>query len=101
MSSIALNIIAVAGNYERAVESSNSAAAITAVLYPNDHTSCMLHPMFCVVRALIGDSREGAAPEATVFLDRCESCGHDASLQESRQAHLGICGMYAVYPCSA
>ncbi|KAG9310893.1 glycosyltransferase family 35 protein [Chiua virens] len=28
-----------AGDYERAVESSNSAAAITAVLYPNDHTS--------------------------------------------------------------
>ncbi|KZT65114.1 glycosyltransferase family 35 protein [Daedalea quercina L-15889] len=28
-----------AGDYERAVESSNSAAAITAVLYPNDHTT--------------------------------------------------------------
>ncbi|XP_006464125.1 glycogen phosphorylase [Agaricus bisporus var. bisporus H97] len=28
-----------AGNYEAAVESSNSAAAITSVLYPNDHTS--------------------------------------------------------------
>ncbi|KAH9001920.1 glycosyltransferase family 35 protein [Lactarius hatsudake] len=28
-----------AGNYERAVEASNSAAAITSVLYPNDHTS--------------------------------------------------------------
>jgi starch phosphorylase len=28
-----------AGNYERSVESSNSAAAITSVLYPNDHTS--------------------------------------------------------------
>ncbi|EIN05688.1 glycosyltransferase family 35 protein [Punctularia strigosozonata HHB-11173 SS5] len=28
-----------AGDYERAVESSNSAAAITSVLYPNDHTS--------------------------------------------------------------
>nr|GAT48427.1 glycogen phosphorylase [Mycena chlorophos] len=27
-----------AGNYEAAVESSNSAAAITSVLYPNDHT---------------------------------------------------------------
>ncbi|GBE87017.1 Glycogen phosphorylase [Sparassis crispa] len=27
-----------AGDYERAVESSNSAAAITSVLYPNDHT---------------------------------------------------------------
>src|SRR5260370_15076979 len=26
-----------AGNYERAVEASNSAAAITSVLYPNDH----------------------------------------------------------------
>ncbi|KAF8142466.1 hypothetical protein K438DRAFT_1994994 [Mycena galopus ATCC 62051] len=28
-----------AGNYEAAVEASNSAAAITSVLYPNDHTS--------------------------------------------------------------
>ncbi|KAI0078412.1 glycosyltransferase family 35 protein [Panus rudis PR-1116 ss-1] len=28
-----------AGDYERAVEASNSAAAITSVLYPNDHTS--------------------------------------------------------------
>ncbi|KIP06577.1 glycosyltransferase family 35 protein [Phlebiopsis gigantea 11061_1 CR5-6] len=28
-----------AGDYERAIESSNSAAAITSVLYPNDHTS--------------------------------------------------------------
>ncbi|KAI0060095.1 glycosyltransferase family 35 protein [Artomyces pyxidatus] len=27
-----------AGDYERAVETSNSAAAITSVLYPNDHT---------------------------------------------------------------
>jgi starch phosphorylase len=34
----------LAGNYERAVESSNSAAAITSVLYPNDHTTCMLRP---------------------------------------------------------
>ncbi|KZP10134.1 glycosyltransferase family 35 protein [Athelia psychrophila] len=29
-----------AGNYEGAIESSNSAAAITSVLYPNDNTSC-------------------------------------------------------------
>jgi starch phosphorylase len=29
-----------AGDYEKAIESSNSAAAITSVLYPNDHTSC-------------------------------------------------------------
>ncbi|CAL1697658.1 unnamed protein product [Somion occarium] len=28
-----------AGDYERAVEASNSAAAITSVLYPNDHTT--------------------------------------------------------------
>ncbi|KAF7976533.1 hypothetical protein HWV62_13809 [Athelia sp. TMB] len=28
-----------AGNYEGAIESSNSAAAITSVLYPNDHTT--------------------------------------------------------------
>ena len=27
-----------AGNYEGAVEASNSAAAITSVLYPNDNT---------------------------------------------------------------
>jgi hypothetical protein len=31
-----------AGNYEAAVESSNSAAAITSVLYPNDHTSVII-----------------------------------------------------------
>jgi glycogen phosphorylase len=29
-----------AGDYEHAIESSNSAAAITSVLYPNDHTTC-------------------------------------------------------------
>lgn len=29
-----------AGDYERAVEASNSAAAITSVLYPNDNTGC-------------------------------------------------------------
>ena len=28
-----------AGDYEKAIESSNSAAAITSVLYPNDHTT--------------------------------------------------------------
>ena len=28
----------IAGNYEGAVEASNSAAAITSVLYPNDNT---------------------------------------------------------------
>ena len=28
-----------AGDYERAVEASNSASAITSVLYPNDHTT--------------------------------------------------------------
>ena len=31
-------IILSAGNYEGAIEASNSAAAITSVLYPNDHT---------------------------------------------------------------
>ena len=30
-----------AGDYERAIEASNSAAAITSVLYPNDHTTCV------------------------------------------------------------
>ncbi|PFH49284.1 glycosyltransferase family 35 protein [Amanita thiersii Skay4041] len=32
-----------AGNYEKAVESANSAEAITSVLYPNDHTYVFLH----------------------------------------------------------
>jgi len=31
---------AKAGNYEGAVNASNSASAITSVLYPNDHTTC-------------------------------------------------------------
>jgi starch phosphorylase len=35
-------LLTTAGNYERAVESSNSAAAITSVLYPNDHTCVTL-----------------------------------------------------------
>jgi starch phosphorylase len=34
------DILPIAGNYEGAVESSNSAAAITSVLYPNDQTTC-------------------------------------------------------------
>ena len=33
-----VNLIFAAGNYEGAVEASNSAAAITSVLYPNDNT---------------------------------------------------------------
>jgi hypothetical protein len=33
-------ITSLAGDYEHAVESSNTAAAITSVLYPNDHTTC-------------------------------------------------------------
>ena len=33
-----LSLYLTAGNYEGAVEASNSAAAITSVLYPNDHT---------------------------------------------------------------
>ena len=38
----------VAGNYEAAVEASNSAEAITSVLYPNDHTTCeRLSPALC------------------------------------------------------
>ena len=39
--------LTTAGNYERAVESSNSAAAITSVLYPNDHT-CVLLTFFMI-----------------------------------------------------
>jgi starch phosphorylase len=42
--------LCAAGNYERAVEASNSAAAITSVLYPNDHTSCTSHPTLHVSR---------------------------------------------------
>jgi len=30
----------LAGDYERAVEASTSAEAITSVLYPNDNTTC-------------------------------------------------------------
>lgn len=36
-----------AGDYEHAIEASNSAAAITSVLYPNDHTSCTSQYRFC------------------------------------------------------
>lgn len=42
--------LCAAGNYERAVEASNSAAAITSVLYPNDHTSCTSYPTLHVNR---------------------------------------------------
>jgi len=35
-------IFFLAGNYEGAVEASNSADAITSVLYPNDHTYVLL-----------------------------------------------------------
>jgi glycogen phosphorylase len=45
-----LTSLYTAGNYERSVESSNSAAAITSVLYPNDHTSCMLHAVSVLCR---------------------------------------------------
>ena len=38
LSTVSPLITFVAGNYEKAVESSNSAEAITSVLYPNDHT---------------------------------------------------------------
>jgi glucan phosphorylase len=36
-----------AGDYEKAIESSNSAAAITSVLYPNDHTTCKFRVALC------------------------------------------------------
>ena len=39
------SLFLTAGNYEGAVEASNSAAAITSVLYPNDHTY-VLHLIF-------------------------------------------------------
>lgn len=42
----------IAGDYERAIESSNSAAAITSVLYPNDHTSCEYTGLICVLFVL-------------------------------------------------
>lgn len=54
-----------AGDYERAVESSNSAAAITSVLYPNDHTTCERSVSPTCLTAYPGrpvDSRKGATP---------------------------------------
>ncbi|PPQ83162.1 hypothetical protein CVT25_005409 [Psilocybe cyanescens] len=42
-----------AGNYEGAVESSNSAQAITSVLYPNDHTRERVEIKAAIVRALL------------------------------------------------
>uniref|UniRef100_A0A8H7XXI4 Alpha-1,4 glucan phosphorylase n=1 Tax=Psilocybe cubensis TaxID=181762 RepID=A0A8H7XXI4_PSICU len=42
-----------AGNYEGAVESSNSAQAITSVLYPNDHTWKGVEIEAAVVRVLV------------------------------------------------
>ena len=39
-----LMMVIIAGDYERAVESSNSASAITSVLYPNDNT-CVPFPL--------------------------------------------------------
>jgi hypothetical protein len=53
----------VAGDYGRAVESSNSTAAITsAVLYPNDHTI----PTACGVSTGLGSTfgQQGTSPEA-------------------------------------
>ena len=40
-----LMMVIVAGDYERAVESSNSASAITSVLYPNDNTCVSSLPL--------------------------------------------------------
>ena len=64
----------VAGDYERAVEASNSAAAITSVLYPNDHTTCEHMKLLRASRLLVSwidCSWKGASFEATVLLDRC------------------------------
>jgi len=39
----------LAGNYEGAVEASNSAVAITSVLYPNDHTYVLVFSLSCIL----------------------------------------------------
>ena len=98
----------LAGDYERAVESSNSAAAITSVLYPNDHTTCTsrFFPLSMLARRLtwpcvvgvVGCSRQGAASQAAVLLDCCVAGRHDAPLQEHGQAHLGVRRMYVHRP---
>jgi starch phosphorylase len=77
-----------AGNYERAVESSNSAATITSVLYPNDHTPCTLHTTLDAMKMFTKYSWKGAASEAAILMDRCQPCGHDASLQKPRKVDL-------------
>ena len=88
-----------AGDYERAVEASNSAEAITSVLYPNDHTTCT-SSRICIRETLgrrltrAGErSREGAPPEAAVLLDGGESGGHHAPLQEHGQGRDGVPGL--------
>jgi hypothetical protein len=43
---------------------------------------------------LISYSWEGAASEATILLDCCQSRGHVASLQASWEADLRVCGLY-------
>ena len=60
----------VAGDYERAVEASNSAAAITSVLYPNDHTTCEHMKFLRTSRPLVlwtCYSWKGASFEATIL----------------------------------
>ena len=87
-----------AGDYERAIEASNSAAAITSVLYPNDHTSCTFWRPCTQSRVLTFTSRKGAASQAAVLLDCCVAGRHDAPLQEHGQAHLGVRRMYVHRP---
>ena len=88
----------LAGDYERAVEASNSAEAITSVLYPNDNTTCesqlsqfTLHILFLTTPLPITPSasifsRQGVAFEAAILLDGCQSVRYHQEVQESRQA---------------
>ena len=73
----------LAGDYERAVEASNSAAAITSVLYPNDHTTCEQTPASMTIYShrRVG-SRKGAAPQTAVLLDCGESRRYHEAIQE-------------------
>lgn len=56
-----------AGDYERAIESSNSASAITSVLYPNDHTTCKLHltPQSLFLISFVQSERSSVSSSST------------------------------------
>lgn len=67
----------------RAVESSNSAETITAVLYPNDNTMGQSYrPPLSAFNNRTLFSWEGTSLEAAIFLDRSQFERHNASVQE-------------------